>query len=138
MSKINAYISFNGKCREAMNFYKECIGGELEFMTFADSPMTEQTSGSDKDKIMHSSLKKGNLLLMASDMGNPDGYKYGNNISLTLTCESEEEINNLFTKLSDGGEILMPLGIQFWGDLFGAFYDKFKIKWMLLYDTNKK
>lgn len=133
MTQINAYVSFNGKCREAMNFYKECIGGELQFQTFDESPIAEHLPADKKDYIIHSSLTDGERMLMASDMTGPDGYNKGNNVTLSLSCRSEEEINKLYEKLSKGGEVLEPLRKQFFGGTMAAFYDKFGIRWMVVY-----
>lgn len=133
MTNINAYVGFNGECRKAMEFYKECLGGELFFQTVGSSPMAAQCSPEEKDSILHSSLTKGDLLLMATDMVGPQGYVKGTNVSLSLNCSNEEEINTFFTKLSAGGKVLDPLKEQFWGAIFGALTDQFGINWMLNY-----
>jgi len=133
MANINAYVGFNGECRKAMEFYKECLGGELFFQPVGSSPMAEQCPSAMKDHILHSSLTNGSLVLMATDMVTPDGYTKGNNISLSLNCNSEAEINTFFTKLSAGGKVLDPLKEQFWGAIFGALTDQFGINWMLNY-----
>ncbi|MDF2430582.1 MAG: PhnB protein [Mucilaginibacter sp.] len=137
MTQINAYINFNGKCREAMTFYQECLGGNLVLQPIEGSPIESQCPASMKTHIMHSSLTKDSLILMASDMTGPGGYIYGNSIVLSLNCSSEEEINTFYSKLSEGGEIVDPLKVQFWGALFGVFDDKFGIRWMLIHDKNQ-
>lgn len=138
MTHINAYINFNGSCREAMTFYKECLGAELDLQTIGGSPIEAQCPAGMKDQIMHATLTKGPLLLMGSDMTGPWKVVKGNDMALSLNCSSEEEINTFFSKLSDGGEILDPLKIQFWGAMFGVITDKFGIRWMLNYDKNKQ
>ncbi len=131
MPQLNTYLRFNdGKCREAMSFYKECLGGELTFQTVGESPMASELPPEAKDKIMHSTLKKGDLELFASDMMR-DKAIVGDNISLALNCESEEEIKKLFSKLSIDGEIFMPLEKAFWGGIFGMVTDKYGVEWML-------
>ena len=130
MTQINAYIGFNGKCREAMTFYKECLGGELTLQTVEGSPIEAQCPAAMKGQILHSSLIKNGLLLMGTDMVGPDGYTKGNNIALSVNCSSEEEINEFFSRLSAGGKIIDPLKVQFWGALFGVLTDKFGINWM--------
>ncbi|MDQ2719960.1 MAG: VOC family protein [Bacteroidota bacterium] len=139
MTQINAYIGFNGQCREAMTFYKECLGGELIFQPVEGSPIEAQCPAAMKNQILHSSLTKNGLLLMGTDMSAPvpGGFIKGNNIALSLNCSSEEEINDFFSKLSSGGQIIDPLKTQFWGALFGVFIDKFGISWMLNYDKNQ-
>jgi PhnB protein len=131
MAQINAYIGFNGDCRKAMEFYRDCIGGELSTQTMRDSPMGEQCPAGKKNSIVHAALIKGDLVLIGTDMVGPDGYIRGNNVALCLNCDSLEEINVLHSKLSAGGKILQPLGRSFWGDLFSCFTDKFGITWML-------
>ena len=137
MTQINAYLNFDGTCREAMTFYKECLGGELTLQTIEGSPFESQCPAAIKHQIMHATLTKGPLLLMGSDMVGPDGFQKGNNISLSLNCSTEEEINRFFTALSAGGKILEPLKDQFWGAIFGCVTDKFGIRWMLNFDKNQ-
>ncbi|HKO79463.1 MAG TPA: VOC family protein [Chitinophagaceae bacterium] len=134
MAQINAYLNFNGNCREAMTFYKNCLGGELTVQTVEGSPIEFQCPPSMKHQVLHASLLKGNLVLMASDMIEPEGYIKGNTIALSLNCSSEREIKTFFTRLSSGGQITHPLEKQFWGATFGVLTDKYGIKWMLNYD----
>jgi PhnB protein len=138
MAQIHAYLMFDNNCREAMNFYKECLGGELFMRTMGEAPESAQMPGVPKDNILHAGLTKGNLMLMASDMMGADKLVRGNNVSLSLDCESEEELHTFFTKLSEGGQVTMPIGEQFWGDVFGMLTDKFGIHWMLSFAKNKK
>ncbi len=137
MTAINTYIGFNGACREAMNFYKDCLGGDLFIQTIGESPMADKFPAGMKDKVLHSSLNKGSLLLMGSDVNGPEQYSQGNNIALSLSCSSEEEINTFFSKLSEGGKVMDPLKAQFWGAIFGAVKDKYGIGWMFNYDKNQ-
>ena len=137
MTQINAYLNFSGNCREAMEFYKTCLGAELMLQTIGGSPAEAQCPTAMKDQILHSSLTKGSLLLMGSDMVGPEGISKGNNVALSLNCSSEEEINSFFGGLSAGGKVLDPLKVQFWGAIFGVFDDKFGIRWMLNYDKNQ-
>ena len=134
MAQINAYLNFNGNCREAMTFYKKCLGGELTVQTVEGSPIEFQCPPFMKHQVLHASLLKGNLVLMASDMIEPEGFIKGNTISLSLNCNSEREIKNFFARLSAGGRITHPLEKQFWGATFGVLTDKYGIKWMLNYD----
>lgn len=136
MSQLYPYINFNGKCREAMSFYKECVGGELTLMPVAGTPLEAQCTPAMKDHIAHSSLTKNGFVLMGTDMG-PGEYKQGNNISISMNCESEEEINRMYSKLSEGGNIIDSLKEQFWGGLFGVLIDKFGICWMFNFDRNQ-
>ncbi|HWJ26345.1 MAG TPA: VOC family protein [Flavisolibacter sp.] len=133
MDSINPYISFNGKCREAMSFYKECFGGDLDLQQVDGSPM-EQYWPDGKGKIFHSSLTRdGKLLLMGTDMIGPQGQVIGNNIQLAINCTSEEEIHSLVNILATGGQVLAPVSDTFWNALFGSVQDQFGINWMLNY-----
>ena len=139
MTTINPYIGFNGKCREAMTFYQHCFGGgELSFTAYEDTPMGAQCAPQMKHHIAHSSLAKGSLTLMGTDMTGPDGYIHGNSIAISVSCASEEEINNLFNRLSEDGKIMDALGIKFWGDMFGAVTDKYGVSWMLNYHKSEQ
>lgn len=138
MTQINAYLHLNGTAREAMEFYKDCLGGELTMQTVGESPMQDQMPPGSKDRIMHASLSKGNLiLLMASDMMDPSSFTGGDTVSLSLNCSSDDEIKMYFAKLSRGGKVTRPLKEEFWGATFGMITDKFGIDWMLNYDKPK-
>jgi PhnB protein len=131
MNAINPYIGFNGRCREAMTFYKECLGGELQLQEVAGSPMEAFCQGA-KDQIFHSSLTvNGVQVLMGSDMIDQTGYTKGNNIALAMSCKSEEEIHSIFNLLSKEGKVLQALKEAFWGAIFGSVEDQFGIRWML-------
>lgn len=136
MTQINAYLNFNGNCREAMTFYKDCLGGELSLQTVEGSPMEAGCPAGVRHQILHSSLTKNGLILMGSDMVSAEGLNIGNNISLALNCSSEAEINTIYASLSRGGQIIEPLKLQYWGAMFGVLKDKMGITWMLTY--NKK
>ena len=138
MIQINPHLHLNGTAREAMNFYKDCFGGELFMQTLGETPMADQMPAA-KDKIMHASLTKdGSVLIMAADMMDPSTFKIGDNVTLSINCSSEDEIKTLFSKLSAGGKVTMPLSEQFWGATFGMLTDKFGIDWMLNYQKPKK
>lgn len=136
MTQINSYLTFSGNCREAMTFYKECLGGELHLQTIGDSPMAEKMPPQMKECILHSTLTKGSLVLMGSDMVADEGLKKGNAVSLMMNCSSEEEIKTCYKKLSKGGEATHPLENTFWGALFGDLVDKYGNRWLLHYDKN--
>lgn len=131
MTQINSYLTFNGNCREAMTFYKECLGGELSFQTVGESPLSEKMPERMKNCILHSTLSKGALVLMGSDLVSEKGLIQGNSVSLSLNCRSEEEIKDFYAKLSAGGTANHPLEESFWGALFGDLTDKFGNHWIL-------
>ena len=141
MIQINPHLHLNGTTREAMAFYKDCLGGELTMQTVGDSPMKDKMPGgaADNNKIMHADLSKnGATLIMAADMMDPKTFTQGDTITLSINCSSEDEINTIFSKLSAGGKVTMPLSDQFWGATFGMLTDKFGIDWMLNYQKPKK
>lgn len=136
MKHLNPYIGFDGNCREAMTFYKDCLGGELTMQTVDESPMAAQMPEM-KGKIMHSALMKDEKsVLMGSDMTDPGMNPKGNTISLCINCSDKEEIETFFGKLSVGGKVEHPLKEEFWGT-FGDLTDKFGIRWMLNLDKPK-
>jgi len=132
MTHINAYLNFDGQAREAMSFYQQCLGGELVMQKLAESPMAAQMPSEMGNRILHSSLSNGHLIVMASDMLGRNTVT-GNNVMLCINCSSEEEINNFFTNLSAGGKIHDPLQQSFWGATFGKLTDKFGIHWIFNY-----
>lgn len=136
MTQIYSYLTFNGNCREAMHFYQDCLGGELTFQTIDESPLSGKMPKKMKDCILHSTLTKGALVLMGSDMVGESGLIKGNAVSLSLNCSSEEEIRNCYAKLSADGKANHPLEESFWGALFGDLTDKFGNHWILNFNKN--
>jgi PhnB protein len=133
MKALIPYLLFNGNCREAMNFYRDCFGGELKMMTFKEAPPgNECNNKANPNAIMHSALQTNAFTLMASDWPG-DGAVFGNNISINIECESLAEIEKLFQALSHGGITKQALSNTFWGARFGMLIDKFGIHWMLNY-----
>jgi len=134
MAKLNPYLTFNGNCREAMDFYKESLGGELSFIVVGESPVANQVPPSMKDHILHSSLKTDDLEIMATDM-QPESLNEGNAVHMCLIFKNEEETRSLFDKLSVGGKVKQPLHEMFFG-LIGALTDKFGKHWILECNKN--
>ena len=131
MAQLSPFLRFNGgKCREAMTFYKTCLGGELDFMTAGESPMAKDMSKEKHDLVMHSTLKKGGWTLIGSDMMR-DKAVIGDNVGVSLDCESEKELRGIFAKLEKGGNVFMAPEEQFWGGVFGMVTDKYGVEWML-------
>lgn len=141
MATVNSYLNFNGNTEEAFNFYKSVFGTEFSgIMRFKDAPGGDKMSAADQQKIMHIALPVGNgNSLMATDMLESMGQvlKPGNNFSLSISPESEEEALRFFNGLSAGGTIEAPFKKEFWGAYFGMFSDKFGIRWMINYDPNQ-
>ena len=135
MAAINTYLNFNGNTEEAFNFYKSVFGGEFKTLQrYKDTPDAEKMPASAQEKIMHVALPIGDNMLMGTDTG--DGMPqvtFGTNSSIAIEASSEDEANNLFKGLSDGGNVTMPLQKTFWGAYFGMVTDKFGIQWMVNY-----
>ena len=127
--KINPYLMFPGNCREAMEFYKSVLNGELEVMTFEGAPM--EVPGSYKDKIMHATLKFGDAFFMASDVMPGTEVVQGNAYNMTLSIDEVAEAQQVFDLLSAGGNVHMPFEDTFWGSKFGQLTDQFGINWMI-------
>ena len=130
MTRVNAYLHFDGSCRQAMTFYKECLGGELTLMTVGESPAVAQMPHQAKDSIMHSVLKNGTNVIMASDNLGTGSITKGNQFSMTIECSSNTEADAFYSKLSAGGKAIHPMKDEFFG-YYGDLTDKFGINWMI-------
>ncbi len=127
MTILTPYLSFNGNCKEAMEFYKSALGGELNISLVGDSPMAAQMPGKE-NWVMHSELKANGLVLMASDIMMGDSVQMGTNVTLTLSGGTKEEIEGFFNKLSEGGKITQPFQETFFG-FYGGVTDKYGFNW---------
>ena len=143
MASINPYIHFNGNAEEAFTFYKSVFGGEFAAVArFKDLSSTEHpVADKEANKIMHIALPIGkNSVLMGSDtpefMGRHNENE--NRSKISITTESKEEANKLFSGLSAGGKVEMPIGDSPWGSYFGMFRDKYGIEWMVDFSKPKK
>ena len=133
---INAYLNFNGNCREAFEFYQSVFGGEFNHVaTFAEGPDEMPVSDAEKNQIMHMSLDVGSSVLMGSDMPEQFGppRTFGDNVALSFTADSRLDADVLFAAMSMGGRVEMPMQDMFWGDYFGACVDRFGVNWQFLY-----
>lgn len=144
MATTNVYLTFNGNCEEAFEFYRSVLGGEFRYIgRFKDMPAQEGSKPmppEDAEKIMHVSLPVSKeTMLMGSDTGSEwaAGFVPGNNFSISLTVDSREEADRYFSGLSNNGKVTMPMSETFWGDYFGMFTDKFGINWMISFNTGQ-
>jgi PhnB protein len=133
---LSVYLNFNGNCKEAMTFYKKCLGGKLFIQRIGDISTSEKMPQKMKDFILHSTLINKDLIIMATDIGTDEDLKKGNSISLMLNCKSEKEIKLYFEKLSDGGQKSKPIAVSQWGALVGNLTDKFGNQWLLYYSKS--
>ena len=137
---INAYINFNGNCREAVEFYLEVFGTEKPIMmTYGDTPPNPEYPLSEEVKklIMHTRLNITGSIVMFSDTFPGSPYISGNNISLSITTKNIDEIKSIFNKLKEGGTVGMELQETFWSKCYGSLTDKFGIEWQVSYDNGE-
>jgi PhnB protein len=134
MRDIVVYLTFDGNCEDAMAFYAKALGAELELMKFADMP--ECPPGAEK-RIMHARIAKGPVALMASDTMPGRPFTPGNNFSISVDCESSDEVDQLSAALGAGGNVTMQPQNMFWGAYFGMLVDKFGLQWMFNFDKPK-
>ena len=135
---ILTYLTFNGNCRQAFDFYKEVFGGEyLMLETFANGPADMGIPEAELNNVMHASLSIGDGVIMGSDSPSNFGPPpvVGNNFSLTFPTQSREETDALFAKISEGGTVTMQPADMFWGAYFGSCIDKFGINWQFNFET---
>jgi PhnB protein len=128
---IQPYLFFDGRCEEAIDFYRRALGAEVTMlMHFKDSPEPAQTPPGGENKVMHSSFRIGDSTVLASD-GHCEGKPSFQGFSLSLTAANEAEAKRLFGALADGGKIQMPLSKTFFSPSFGMVADKFGVAWMV-------
>jgi PhnB protein len=132
---IQPYLFFDGRCEEAIEFYKRTVGAKVEMlMRFSDNPEPAQPGmvppGSE-NKVMHACIRIGDTAVMASDgrcMGKPSFQGF----SLSLTVKDETEADRLYAALGDGGQVQMPLTKTFFSPRFGMVGDRFGVSWMII------
>jgi PhnB protein len=129
--RMNPYINLNGNCAEALKFYERVLGAKITFtMSYADSPMAQQTPPNWLNKVMHASLVVGDAVLMASD-GPPDKPSEIKGCSLSLSTSDPAEAERIFNALSEKGKVHMALQETFWAYRFAMFVDQFGVPWMI-------
>lgn len=133
--KVQPYLFFDGRCDEAIAFYKKVLGAEvlilMRFKDNPDSPRPEMLPPNSADKVMHASLRLGETEVMASD-GNCMGKPAFQGVSLSLTVDSDADADRLFAALADGGQVQMPIGKTFFASRFGMVADRFGVSWMVV------
>ncbi|MCA9757906.1 MAG: VOC family protein [Candidatus Eisenbacteria bacterium] len=139
MSSVSTYLNFNGNTAEAFEFYKSVFGTDFAgpVMRMSDIPPTEgmpPVAEADKNMVMHVALPiLGGHMLMGTDTSESCGGRvatFGNNVHISLLPDTRKETDQLFSALSEGGTVTMPLADMFWGDYFGSLTDKFGVHWM--------
>ncbi len=128
---LNAYLSFDGNCAEAMRFYAQVLDARVEtLMTVRESPMAGESPPDTLDQVMHAYLVGPGFTLMAGDsMGMPfEGVK---GVAMTLSYDDVDEARRRFDALAEGGNVTMPLGESFWAQAFGMLTDRFGVPWVV-------
>lgn len=129
MQGLKPYIIFQGNCKEAINYYKDKLDGEILVKSiYADSPMSVDEE--HKNKILHSEVHFDGNMFMAADCMPGSDIHNGNNISMSVGSSDLGKIKKWFNNFSTEGKVIMPLEDQFWGATFGMLVDKFGITWM--------
>jgi PhnB protein len=131
---LTPYLTFSGRCEEALAFYKKALGAEVEmamrFNESPDPPPPGMLEAGFETKIMHASFRIGDLRLMATD--GCDSKSKFDGFNLALTVSTEAEADKYFNGLANGGEVSMPLGKTFWSPRFGMVKDRFGVHWMVM------
>lgn len=133
--KVSPYLNFGGRCEEALDFYAQALGAvvidKMRFDQAPDAPPPGMLAPGFESKIMHSSFRVGDDVIMATDGGCQTSGKI-ENCSLAAQVTSVEEAERVFAALSDGGQVQMPLGATFFSERFGMLVDRFGVPWMVI------
>lgn len=128
---VNPYLTFPGNCEEAFTFYAKVLGAKIDAMIpHAGTPAEEYASPEWKNKIMHACMSIGDSKLMASDCP-PDRFDASKGISVALHPKTVAEADRIFSALSEGGTVAMPIEETFWAARFGMLTDRFGTPWMI-------
>lgn len=131
---LNPYIIFNGNCETAFKLYQKVFGGKIDLCRYKDMPPEEgKVDAKHRNKILHSSLPVGEMLLMGADTTPDNPVTVGDNISLSICAPSPAEAKRIFKALSARGKVITPLAKTFWAELYGMAQDRFGICWMVNY-----
>lgn len=130
--QVQPYLFFDGRCEEALGFYREALGAEVTMlMRNRESPDTGMCVHGTEDKVMHCSFRIGDTTVCASD-GRCSGQPNFQGFALSINVSTQAEAERIFAALSDGGQIHMPLGKTFFSPCFGMAADRFGVLWMVI------
>jgi PhnB protein len=128
---VEPYLFFDGKCEEALEFYRRTIGAEVTaLLRWKDSPDPQMAMPGAAEKVMHARMRIGEAMVMASD-GRCQGKPEFQGFALSLTAADAAEADRLFAALGDGGQVQMPLSETFFSPRFGMVADRFGVSWMV-------
>ncbi len=129
--QVTVNLGFNGQCEAAFKLYEQCLGAEPgPVFRYAGSPMADDVPADWQDKIMHGSVKVGDLVLMGGDVA-PERYEEPKGFALSVQITSTEEAERIFHGLARDGRIVMPLEKTFWAARFGQVVDRFGVPWLI-------
>jgi len=129
---VQPYLNFDGRCEEALEFYKKAIGAKVGMlMRFKDAPDESMITPGNANKVMHSQVQVGDSTVLMSD-GRCTGKPNFHGVALTISAKTEAEADRIFNGLAEGGQVQMPLGKTFFSPRFGMLADKFGVGWMVL------
>jgi len=130
--QVQPYLFFDGRCEEALEFYKAKLGAQVEMlMRFKECPEPNTCAAGAEEKVMHTCFKIGETSIMASD-GRNTGKPSFQGFALSISASDEAEVERIFSALSEGGTVQMPLGKTFFSPRFGMVADKFGVGWMVI------
>jgi PhnB protein len=135
MTGFNPYITFDGTCNEALQFYTSCFQGEIVFIQYYDE--AQKSDSAVRPNVMHSEFKAGAIHFMACDKTPGQNIHKGTNITLYISFNNAKKQDEIFEKLSDKGIVHMPLEATFWGSRLGILTDQFGIHWMLVLNRDE-
>ncbi len=136
MARLTPYIRFNGNCREAMTFYRDCLGGELEIQTVGESPMAAGMPAETHDRVLHAVLVADGITIMASDMGGSEHAVQRGAFTLCVNSDDLAQTRTFFDKLSVGANVTNPLKEEYFGT-YGDLTDQYGISWMFQVDNGQ-
>jgi PhnB protein len=130
--QVQPYLFFDGRCDEAIEFYKKAIGAKVGMlMRWKDSPDKSMCTASNADKVMHAQFEIGDTKVLASD-GRNSGQPKFDGFALTIAANTEAEADKMFGALGEGGQVTMPMAKTFFSPRFGMLADKFGVHWMIM------
>jgi PhnB protein len=128
--QVAPYLLFDGDCRQAFEFYQQCLGGNVHMIDWGIPEVADHAPDHWREKILHARLQVGSTMLMGSD-GRPGETVSIGGFSVSLSVEDPVEAERLFSALSEGGSVTMPIGPTFWALRFGMLADRFSVAWMV-------
>ena len=137
--RVEPYLFFEGRCEEALEFYKKAVGAKVEaLLRYKDSPQPPPPGmNAPPDKVMHALFRIGDTPVMASD-GMCTGHARFQGFSLTLNARDDAEAKRLFGALAEGGQVQMPLAPSFFASSFGMLTDRYGVGWMVMAQKEQK